>query len=402
MKRKILTTILATIIFLTGCWDARELNELGISLVIGFDIEDDKVLITAEIINPVYSSEEAKGDQIQSVEYVQGIGNTILEASRDITLKFDRRLFISHNKVVIFGEEFAKRGLVKNIDQLLREREHRETAKVLIAKGAKAYEVMGISSGVEQIPANYIAEIVNNIKYNPKTGDVNFIQFLKHYYHEGRHPVAGVVEKKSKDEINKVGNDGSDKDYELTTLGMAVFKGDKLVGYLNGNDTKSVNFILNKIRGGIITFPTPSENQEAENLRDFSSTVIIENKTKRDVEIIDNKVILKAKINLKTSMGEIIGDVDVSNTENIKKMEEACSKAIEEGITLAVKRVQEEFKVDIFGFGVEFHKKYPDKWKEIRDDWDQIFSEAEFQINVNTKIIRTGLINTPLFKIKVK
>ena len=96
---------------------------------------------------------------------------------------------------------------------------------------------------------------------------------------------------------------------------MAVFKGDKLVGYLNGNDTKSVNFILNKIRGGIITFPTPSENQEAENLADFSSTVIIENKTKRDVEIIDNKVILKAKINLKTSMGEIIGDVDVSNTK---------------------------------------------------------------------------------------
>lgn len=402
MKRKILTTILATIIFLTGCWDARELNELGISLVIGFDIEDDKVLITAEIINPVYSSEEAKGDQIQSVEYVQGIGNTILEASRDITLKFDRRLFISHNKVVIFGEEFAKRGLVKNMDQFLREREQRETAKILIAKGAKAYEVMGITSGVEQVPANYIFEIIENIRHNPKTGNVNFIEFLKNYYHEGHHPVAGVVEKIKKDEINKTGGDGARKKYELTTIGMAVFNRDKLVGYLNGNDTKSVNFILDKITGGIITFPTPIEAKDGKASGDFSSTIIVQNKTKKDIEIVDDKVVLKVKIDLKASMGEIIGDVDISNVKDLKKMEEACSKAIEEGITLAVKRVQEEFKVDIFGFGVEFHKKYPDKWKEIRDDWDQIFSEAEFQINVNTKIIRTGLINTPLFKIKVK
>jgi len=395
MAKKIIAIIIF-LIFLTGCWDARELNQLGISLIMGFDIENDKILITAEIINPVYSLEEAKGNEIQSVEYVQGIGNTVQEAAKDITLKFDRSLFIAHNKVVIFGEEFAKRGLVKNIDQLLREREHRETSKILIAKGTKAYEVMGITSGVEQIPANYIYEIMKNIRRNPKNADVDFIEFLKNYYHEGQHPVAGVVEKKDKDEISKADNAGG-KGYELSTLGMSVFKGDKLAGYLNGNDTKSVNFILNKISGGIITFPTPGGGPE-----DFSSIDVVQSKTKRDVEIVDDKVILKAKIKLRGSMGEVIGDIDISNIENIKKMEEACSKAIEEGITLAVKKIQDEFKIDVFGFGTVFHKKYPKKWEEIKDDWDEIFSQAEFQIEVDTKLIRTGLINTPLFLKKVK
>lgn len=388
-------------IFVVGCWDARELNQLGISLAMGFDIEDDKILITAEIINPIYSIEEAKGDQIQSVEYVQGIGNTILEASRDITLKLERRVFVSHSKVVIFGEEFAKKGLVKSIDQLLREREQRETANILIAKGAKAYEVMGISSGLEQIPANYIAEVVSNIRHNPKTGDINFIDFLKHYYHEGHHPIAGVIERKKKENISKTLGDGGIETYELSTIGLAVFHDDILVGYLNGNDTKSVNFVLNNITGGIITFPTPTEKNQDET-QDFSSTNIVQNKTKRDVEIVDDKVVLKVKVNLKASIGEVRGNIDISDKENIKKMEDACSKAIEEGISLAVKKVQEEYKFDIFGFGIEFHNKYPQKWKEIKEDWDEIFSQADFEIDVNTKIIRTGLINTPLIKTKVK
>ena len=73
-----------------------------------------------------------------SVKYVQGTGNNIHEAFRDITLKFDRRLFISHNKVIIIGEELAKRGLVKHMDQLFRNNEQRETTYILIAKGTRA------------------------------------------------------------------------------------------------------------------------------------------------------------------------------------------------------------------------------------------------------------------------
>lgn len=49
-----------------------------------------------------------------------------------------------------------------------------------------------------------------------------------------------------------------------------------------------------------------------------------------------------------------------------------------------------------------FHRKYPEEWKRIKKDWDEIFSKADFEIEVNTDIIRTGLINTPINKIKGK
>lgn len=406
MKRDINLLILyfILIIILTGCWDARELDKLGISLIMGFDIEDEKVLLTAEVINPTSSQSESNGGQNISVKYVQGTGNNIYEAFRDITLKFDRRIFASHNKIIIFGEDFAKIGLVSHIDELFRDREQRETAYILIAKGAKAYEVMGINAGLEQIPANYVSELVKNIKSNPKTVDVNFVEFLKHYYHHGHNPIAGVIERRGKREINETSQITGTQGYELSVMGSAIFKNEDLIGYLNGNDTKALNFVLDNITGGIITFPTPvnSKMETKTKLNDLSSVVIIKNKTKNDVEIIDGKIILKAKVKLRSSIGEVVGNIDISKEENIKIMEEACSRAIEEGIKAAVKKVQKDYKLDIFGFGIVLHRKYPKEWKDLESDWDEIFSGAEIRVEVDTHIIRTGLINTPTNKVKVK
>ena len=61
MRKKILfINILVTIaIALTGCWNAMELNALGITLVLGLDFENDKVIVTAEIIEPVPAKEKS-------------------------------------------------------------------------------------------------------------------------------------------------------------------------------------------------------------------------------------------------------------------------------------------------------------------------------------------------------
>jgi len=45
-------------IFLIGCWNARELNELGISLVMGLDEEGDDILLTAEVVDPSFTQKD--------------------------------------------------------------------------------------------------------------------------------------------------------------------------------------------------------------------------------------------------------------------------------------------------------------------------------------------------------
>ena len=77
-------------------------------------------------------------------------------------------------------------------------------------------------------------------------------------------------------------------------------------------------------------------------------------------------------------------------------MEEACSNTVKEAIKHTVEKVQREIGLDIFGFGLIFQRKYPDEFKKIKDNWDEIFSHADYQIEVETNLIRTGLIDTPI------
>lgn len=109
-KMFLLCIYMLCISILSGCFDATELDELAIALLIGIDLEDNKILITAEVIDIEYSS-DSSGTGNVSVKYVQGTGNTILEALRDITLKFGHRIYGAHTKAIIFGEDIAKKVL---------------------------------------------------------------------------------------------------------------------------------------------------------------------------------------------------------------------------------------------------------------------------------------------------
>lgn len=393
MKAKItlLCIYMLSISLLTACFDATELDELAIALLIGIDLEDDKILITAEVINLQYSSDSSSSGNV-SVKYVQGTGNTVLEALRDITLKFGHRIYGAHTKAIIFGEDLAKKGVMPYMDQLFRARELRESAYVLVAKEAKAYEVMGVSSGLEPIPANYIISLIDSIRYNPKTIDTNMMDFVKHYYHMGRHPIVAILEKRQKKGINQTEKEVGTKDFELSSIGSAVFKNDTLVGYLSGNDTKALNYILNNVKGGIITFPTPVDSDETL----FSSLSTIKVRTKNDVDFKDGRLILKTKITISGYLGEIDGDMDISNYESLEKMAQACSQTVKEGIEMTVKKVQKEFGFDIFGFGHVLHKKHTEEWRKIEGKWDDLFAEADFQIEVVTNIMSSGLLNKPL------
>ncbi len=420
MKKKILfiNIIVVIAVALTGCWNAMELNTLGINLVLGLDFENGKVIVTAEIIEPVPAKEKSAMERGSAVTYVQGIGDNIFDAFRNITLKFDRKLYIAHNKIIIFGEGFVEGESANDIDMLVRDHELRETTYFLIAKEAKAYEVMGIAAGLEEIPGNYILKLINNFKYNPKAVNVNLAEYLRHFYDMGRQPVLGIIEKKEKKQINKLKKSSKDKEYELSVIGAAAFNKHRLVGYLNGTETKAFNFIMGEVKTGIVTFPTPNESvdeistptlvmeSDIDSQRpskiSMSTIDIIKLKSKRDVEIIDGNIVLKVDIRLRGSLEEFIGNMDISSDIEMKEIEKACSQEIKNKLMNTLIKVQKEFETDIFGFGNIFHRKYPKEWHEIKDNWNEIFSKSDLQVEVKTNVIRTGLINEPIGRIKGK
>ena len=416
-RKVILFILIITIsIIVVGCWDSRELNSLGIAVVVGFDVEGDKTKATIEVIKPVPAQSSFESSSSNLVRYVQSTGDSLFGAVRNATLEFDRKIFLSHNKVFIFGEEFAKKGIIGHIDVIQRDHEFRESGYLVVAKGSRAEDVMGISSGIRDIPGEYIEDLIKNQPATSKSVKINANEFLKYYYDIGRQPVMGVIQKKDKKPMGK-SNSKNKKEEELLYEGLAIFKKDKLIGFLNGDETKSFNFIEGEVKGGLIEFPTPmldrsisSATKKTQTLGSFGSasskdlTVveILRSKTKNDIEIQNGKVILKTKVNIKAMLGEETAGIDTADEETISVLNKSCSNKVKKDIETTIEKVQHEYKVDIFGFDSLFHRKYPKEWQKIKNNWNEVFSKAEVKVEVEAEIVRTGLTSTPSSRIKGK
>lgn len=416
MKRRIVLTIIIAIqmMCITACWGSEEINAIGIVTLATFDIEEGEIVITAEVIIPKPPLGTTESAAKENAKYVQGRGKTLFKAVRNITSKFDRRLYLSQNQVFIFGEEFAKKGLANYLDFLLRDHEIRETAYLLVAKGSKAYELIGISAGIEGLSGIYIGDLIKNSKFNLKSVGINMVDYQKNYYDAGIQPILGKIEKEEMT-IEKL-EEKKKKEIALTIEGASVFKRDKIVGFLNGTETEGYNFVRNKIKGGVVEFSTPTINLDmsltptpksgdiiiTKNHKQDGFTVveIVRSKTKNDLEIQDGKIILKTKVNVIGMLGEETVDIDTSREEVLKLLEKSCSNQVKRQIETVIKKAQEEYKVDIFGYGRLFYRKDPKEWKKIKNNWDDIFSQAEVKVDVTTKIVTTGLSNAPSSKVK--
>lgn len=261
-KKKVLKSIciigiitLLSIIF-TGCWNSRELNELGIIGVFALDLEGNKVKVTCETIKPSTSKE---GSGKPQVIYIESTGETMFDAIRNVTMKFDRKLFFPHIKVYVISERLAENGLIDYLDWYQRDHEPRRSGYILIAKDMKAQDALGIKGGIEGTPSQYLEKLVSFMSANSKVEEVSVLQFLKTYYATGIEPVAGVVHKVPKAKIDDTNREQSKA--ELSAEGTAVFLSGKLVGYLNGIETRGYNLITNKVKSGIIPLNNTTDNK---------------------------------------------------------------------------------------------------------------------------------------------
>lgn len=380
------TLVLMLALPLTGCWNRRELNTLGIIGMVGVDTANNGIQSTFEIIKPEKSSKSGGEKAEVPVKYVQSNGRTVIETFRNAALQFDRKLFASHLKEFLFSEEIARNGLADHLDAILRDHEMRISMRLIIVKEASAADVMGIVSGINTIPSNYIEDLLKQYKVHSKSVDSKVLDFLKAYTGKGINPVVTVLKKVKKAKIGTVASE----EYELSPEGAAVFLKDRLVGFLDGQETRGYNWVIGNVVSGIVSFPTPDSDGT-------TSVEILKARSKNEVEITGNDIKIKVKINMNGMLDEQTTNVGLPNPRStIENIELAASQAIKQEVEHTLLKVQTEYKSDIFGFGQLVHRKYPQEWKEMQDNWDELFSQATIEVEVESKVTKTGKSTYPV------
>lgn len=96
------------------------------------------------------------------------------------------------------------------------------------------------------------------------------------------------------------------------------------------------------------------------------------------------------------NIGEQMSKVDLTTPDNFKELEERQAYAIEEEIIAALNKAKKEWGADIFKFGEEIHRKYPEEWKELEDKWDEEFKNIDVKIEVDAKLRRIRMGTKPV------
>ncbi len=396
LKKIILINLLITSMILTSCTGVRELDTLGIVTNTAIDLVDEKVILTHEVIVPKSNVTSGNTDE-PTVQFVQSSGETILDALRNATLIFDRKLFLSHNSVIILGEEFAKRGIGDLINFYVSDNEPRESAFLVVAKDSNAYEVMGVNGGLNDTPGRYMVDLLENEKFNMKSRSFTLREYVR-YFLEGENVVLSMVQQSEKLEINK--EEEKPRKSVLDVTGGAVFHKDKLIGYYNGDEMKGFNFIVDEYENGIVVFETPDElvadNKFIATRGKYTVVEVKNSKTKARVDLIDGKLHLTIDVNVEGIITEDTKGLNISNIKILEAVKLACSEQVKEYITMTMDKAQKEFQLDTFSIGNLVHIRYPDLWREISDKWQSVFSDLEYEVNVTTDLVRSGLINTPI------
>ncbi|MFC4078402.1 Ger(x)C family spore germination protein [Salinithrix halophila] len=367
----------------TGCWDRRELNTLGIAIGIGIDKVGTRYRVTAQIVSP----EAVTGQRAQigplATTY-QAMGDTVFEALRKITTKSPRKIYVAHIRVLILSETLAKEGIRNVLDFFFRDPEVRPDFYVLIAKKNSARDLLSQFTRVEKIPASkmFFSLETSEKSWAPTKG-VKLDQLLSEMMTKGKAPVLAGVEIRGEEETGETeANLNTITPPSLVVIElMGVLNKDRLVGWLNQEESKGYNYIRNNITNTVGHLPCPQGGKVVIEVKGIQSKI--------KGEIRKGKPKLTVEIKGEGNVGEVACNIDLSKKQTLYELEKRTEQRIKKMAEMSIKKAQ-GYRSDIFGFGEAIYRSDPNVWKKLKKNWDREFVKLKPDVKVDFKIRQTG------------
>lgn len=383
---------------LTGCWDRVELNNVAVVLAAGIDLAPDgNIRLTLQLARPQAFGGKQSGAQANNTWIVSQSGETVMDAVSTLEDIVPREIHWRHTYVLVFGEQMARAGLDNAIDYFFRSTLARETTWVVVARG-KAEDVLNSHSQLETTSAQSVGELIDKgtgprVKLKDlvvlASDQTNTVLPGVELTPSGNPQGQGMLE-------NLPGQTGNSQattlHAEITLIGAGVFKGDKLVGWLNMTETRGLLWLKSQVQKGEITVNSPAQPGKKISISITRSSTRI--KPYYDGQNVRFDVRVRAE-------GELVEEqskVKLSDPKVYAALEEGMARRIQSVMGQTLDAAQNRYKEDIAGFGQAFYGNYKKDWATLQNSWDNTFASSDINIDVRADIRRTGLITDPVSK----
>lgn len=380
--------LVVLLIFVTGCWNRRELNDLAIAVAVGIDKAENHYRLSVQVVDPGEVAAKESGGTRTPVTTYQATGENIFEALRKMTKVAPRKIYLSHLRMLVIDEEVARDGIGKVLDFMSRDHELRTDFFIVVTKDTNAANTLKVMTHLESIPAN---QMFSSLKTSEKAWApsvaITLNELIADIVSEGKHPVITSLRIKGDQEIGKTKKNVEEivSSAQLRYSGLAVFKKDKMIGWLNEEESKGYNYILDNVKSTISIVACPEGGKV--------SLEVIRSKSEVKGKLVSGKPRMNVNIRIEANVGEVKCFIDLTKAKTITELESAMEKKVQSIIEDTVEKVQKEYKSDIFGFGEVIHRSEPKYWKKVKSEWDRIFVSLPVHVDVDVKIRYLGTVS---------
>lgn len=359
-------TLIILVFLLSGCSYNISIDDYYFINAIGIDYINDE-LINLSIQVPKVSNNDSGSSQSSSFKIYSAQAQTINQAISILNNYLNKQINFSHCSAVIVSEELAKKGIRTYMNTINNNNEIRYNCQLIVSSGT-AYEILeNISNSGEAYSARLFDYLKHSKEYTGYTANASFNDFCSNLNNDVKDPIGIYVS-------------ASNSNLEIT--GIAVFKGEYMVGKLDVIDSISHLLVSNELESCSISLNHPNN---------IDMEVKMYKNTEIDVSYINNSPFIEINIYPEANILYSEKDFDYSNEYNIGKAETLLNNYLEKNIYEYLYKITREYDADIVSFKEFFQTNFLTEDSIEKFHWENNFKNAFFEVNIHSRVLYSNI-----------
>lgn len=367
---------------LSGCYNYRELNDLGITTAVSIDYKDNNFYVIAEVINPIKQQDASSSNNSPFVNY-NSSSSSLQDAFRKVVLESPRQLYAAQLEIIVLSEEVVNNHLEEVLEYFARDPEARTEIKIIVAKTEDSTKAITLQTLLTSLSSS---NIINSLDLQSKVLGMAYPVTLNELLNMYIDPYLEVV----LPSMTLYGNyEIGDEKENITTSspkaivkidGSTITKDNKILGYLDLEESKIINLINGKLKETIIK------------MNYYDGYIIFEPnriKVSRELDIKNN--IIKINISGYSKTKEIQSNINVKDPKEVEKLNKALNMELEKKITDTFNSIREKYGTDVFGFQELYYRTNYKYFKENCTNWyEDIYPKIKLEVKANVRLYEKG------------
>lgn len=367
---------------LSGCYNYRELNELGITTAVSIDYKDNNFYVIAEVINPIKQQDASSSNNSPFVNY-NSSSSSLQDAFRKVVLESPRQLYAAQLEIIVLSEEVVNNHLEEVLEYFARDPEARTEIKIIVAKTEDSTKAITLQTLLTSLSSS---NIIKSLDLQSKVLGMDYPVTLNELLNMYIDPYLEVV----LPSMTLYGNyEIGDEKENITTSspkaivkidGSTITKDNKILGYLDLEESKILNLINGKLKETIIK------------MNYYDGYIIFEPnriKVSRELDIKNN--IIKINISGYSKTKEIQSNINLKDPKEVEKLNKALNMELEKKITDTFNSIREKYDTDVFGFQELYYRTNYKYFKENCTNWyEDIYPKIKLEVKANVRLYEKG------------